>query len=257
MNDYAKLIAHAAARFTAKPAVLSPLLDSYSGWENKRSRFSTEPTLGNFCIVLSTAGLLPDELDIEIELVEVPKDEGKKGSTGKKEEPEKEGFLKISLKHGSKDLRDNSFKWSRDCTYKFAIDKNLSEISSHFAAYWTNDDFLIIQARNLENKGAYRCGLRDLNKFKLIPTEVIDVLEPALNIPFLKQTLRAINKKSSEVFSYVNAATEVPDTQDVLSLLTCIPTKEEKKMAYDLKKEIADTKAGLCIQDDDDPKISE
>ncbi|CAL1285072.1 unnamed protein product [Larinioides sclopetarius] len=230
MNDYAKLVAHAAAKFTGRPAVLSPLLDSYCGWENKKSRFSSEPAKGDFRIILSAGGLLFEELEINLELEEKVNEDLKKGQDkGAKPSKEYEGRLKIAMQHGSKKLGDNNFKWSRDCSYEYAISTALSPLRHNFSVYWTNDDFLVIQARNLENPLLIASDVEDLLKFRLIPTEVIDVLEPALNVPFLKQILTAIKKKSNEVCSYVNAATETSDAKDVLSLLTCIPLKEGKK----------------------------
>ncbi|KAF8764031.1 hypothetical protein HNY73_022152 [Argiope bruennichi] len=210
MNDYMRLVAHAAAKFTGNPAVLSPLLDSYCGWENKKSRFCSEPTKADNSVILNVSGLVIEEVKVEYD-----------------------GRLKIHMQHDSKILGEDNFKWSRDCTYEYNVDDPLVPL---LAGYWTDDEFLIIQARNKESPFAAESNVENLQNFKLIPIDLINVLEPALNVPFLKQIMKSVKKKSSDVYSYVCSSTELSEANDVLSLLTCVPLTEDKKTEFDFEK---------------------
>lgn len=205
-----RLVAHAAVKYTGRPAVLSPLLDSCYGWENKKSRFSCEPAKYDIRTILSVSGVSTEELEVDYN----------------------RRRLVICMKHGSKLMGDKNLKWKRDCTYEYRVHDEFVHLLS---AYRTDDDFLVIQQR--QENGAFEKEVKELNFLKIIPIDLIQVLAPALNVPFLKQILNAAKKKSGEVCSYVNAATEVPEADDVLSLLTCIPLTENKKLDFDFEKE--------------------
>ncbi|GBM09354.1 Serine/threonine-protein phosphatase PGAM5, mitochondrial [Araneus ventricosus] len=217
--------------------VIRYFICSYCGWENKKSRFSSEPTKGDFRIILSAGGLLFEELEIDVVLTR------KENKDPNSKHEEYEGLLKICMQHGSKKLGENNFNWSRNCTYEYEISTFLSPFAHNLAVYWTDDDFLVIQTRYLESPLIKESKVEELRKFRLIPIEVIDVLEPALNVPFLKQILKAIKKKSNDVCSYVSAATAVPEANDVLSLLTCIPLTEGKKIEIDFEELAAEAEA--------------
>ncbi|GFR07147.1 hypothetical protein TNCT_678301 [Trichonephila clavata] len=206
MNDYTKRLAKAALRFTGKPVILSPMLyDSYGEFE--RSKLSTDPV--DFRVILNVFCLEPSEVKITSD------------ASG----------VEVRMQHDSRELTED-LKWSRDCTYNYKMPESPTCSTENLAAYWTEDEFLVIQPRGDES--VYK---RDCHEFHLLPIQLINILHPRLDDQFIREGMEVLVSKVREVYYYVKDTAEVPEKNDILSLLKCVPIQEKKK-DFDLKRQL-------------------
>ncbi|GFY61565.1 hypothetical protein TNIN_467221 [Trichonephila inaurata madagascariensis] len=210
MNDYTKRLVKAALRFTGKPVTLSPMLnDSYGEFE--RCKLSSDPV--DFRVILNVDCLAPPEVKIQSDAAGV----------------------QVRMQHNSRELTEG-LKWSRDCTYSYKMPESPTCSTENLAAYWTEDQFLVIQPRGEES--VYKGGC---DVFHLLPIQLINFLQPRLDDKFIKEGLEVVMKKVREVHYYVRETAEVPEKNDILSLLKCVPILNESDLIAQRQKEIAGT----------------
>ncbi|GFW97756.1 hypothetical protein TNCV_1425191 [Trichonephila clavipes] len=209
MNDYTKRLVKAALRFTGKPVTLSPMLnDSYGEFE--RSKLSSDPV--DFRVILNIDCLAPSEVQIRSDAAGV----------------------QVRMKHDSRELTEG-LKWSRDCTYNYKMPESSTCSTENLAAYWTEDQFLVIQPRGDES--VYKGGC---DEFRLLPIQLINILQPRLDEQFIRESLEVLVKKVREVHYYVKETTEVPEKNDILSLLKCVPLLKKGDLIAQRQMEIAE-----------------
>ncbi|GIY27329.1 hypothetical protein CDAR_391891 [Caerostris darwini] len=215
-------------RFSGKPVTLSPLLDDYDEWDNKRNLLSCEEV--NYRIVLNVDGLLFVEVKVVCD----------------------EKRFHIQMKHDNRHLRkDREYAWNRDCTYEYKVPSTISV--NKLGAYWTDDQFLITQLRNAESASS-----ENWKGFRLIPISIIDVLRPGIDVDCLTQHLKTLVMKINELSYYVDTATVIPQEKDFLSLLTSTKLtsfEDEMSFSFDEDKEESSSLEG-SIEKDSDSKQS-
>ncbi|GFT33050.1 hypothetical protein NPIL_92181, partial [Nephila pilipes] len=208
MNDYMRTLARAALLFTGRPATLSPLLYD-SEWDNERSKMSSDPV--DFRVILSVDCLIPSEVKLRCDAESV----------------------EVAMEHDSRNLDDEDLKWSRNCNYNYQVPETAS--TSNLGAYWTEDQYLIIQSRGKEAIFKESSG-----EHYLMPIRLVNVLQPRLDYTFLRESLDVLVKKTREVQYYVKETTEIPQDKDFLCLLKCVPVSEKRdiyKILEDVRKE--------------------